>query len=47
MEESVSKKTKIVSSTGKVKVSVFVDARGIIFIDFQNGKKTMEEYYAN
>ena len=42
------KKAKVVSSAGKVMVSVFWDAKGIVFIDYlQKGKTINGEYYAN
>ena len=41
------KKAKVVSSAGKVMVSVFWDAKGIVFIDYlQKGKTINGEYYA-
>ena len=40
------KKAKVVSSAGKVMASVFWDAKGIVFIDYlQKGKTINEEYY--
>ncbi|XP_030588657.1 histone-lysine N-methyltransferase SETMAR-like [Archocentrus centrarchus] len=42
------KKAKVVSLAGKVMVSVFWDAKGIVFIDYlQNGHTINGEYYAN
>ena len=42
------KKAKVVSSAGKVMASVFWDAKGIIFIDYlQKGRRINEEYYAD
>ena len=41
------KKAKVVPSAGKVMTSVFWDAKGIVFIEYlQKGKTINEEYYA-
>jgi histone-lysine N-methyltransferase SETMAR len=46
--EPTPKKAKTVLSAGKVMVSVFWDAKGILLIDyFQKGKTMNDEYYAN
>jgi len=45
--ETVSKKTKTVKLAGKVMVTVFWDARGIIHIDYLPSKKMINgDYYA-
>ena len=42
------KKAKVVSSAGKVMASVFLDAKGVVFIDYhQKGRTINGEYYAN
>jgi histone-lysine N-methyltransferase SETMAR len=44
----VPKKTRSVPSAGKVMVSVFWDAEGILFIDYlEKGKTITREYYSN
>ncbi|XP_076623122.1 histone-lysine N-methyltransferase SETMAR-like [Colletes latitarsis] len=46
--EPAPKKAKTVPSAGKVMASVFWDVRGIIFIDYlEKGKTINDEYYAN
>jgi histone-lysine N-methyltransferase SETMAR len=45
---SVQKKTRLISSAGKVMASVFWDAEGILFIDYlEKGKTITREYYSN
>jgi len=45
---SAAKKTRSVPSAGKVMVSVFWDAEGILFIDYlEKGKTITAEYYSN
>jgi hypothetical protein len=45
---SAPKKTRSVSSAGKVMASVFWDAEGILFIDYlEKGKTITGEYYSN
>jgi histone-lysine N-methyltransferase SETMAR len=45
---SAPKKTRSVSSAGKVMASVFWDAEGILFIDYlEKGKTITKEYYSN
>jgi histone-lysine N-methyltransferase SETMAR len=45
---SVPKKTSSVPSAGKVMVSVFWDAEGILFVDYlEKGKTITGEYYSN
>ena len=42
------KKAKVVSSAGKVMVSVFWDAKGVVFVDYlEKGQTINGEYYSN
>lgn len=46
-KESAPKKSKTVSSAGKVMATVFWDSQGIIFIDYmEKGKTIRNVYYA-